>query len=306
MGRARRTNGNDRAGAVRLLGLGRGDEGLVREILGLVGAREWDGEGEAALVVAAPGAPATPGVPRVEVGEEGQFLLPQDLEALAEAILGALSRRGGDRARLLGVAGWGGAAASDLALGLAAGLRGVLVDASGSAPAPALLERPEAPGIRWADLDPAERAYGPDLVDRLARAGRARVLSGDARGVAEGSDPRLAPVVESIRAKGLSAVVDLGTWGPRAARARGLDGIVLVGRGDLRAAARLSCALGFAPPGAPCVLVLEGGGRGRIRAAAPGLAIVSRRAALRREGRALLDGLARAGGRQWAREWSGA
>ena len=313
-------------GGVLLDGIDGDDARRVGELMALVGAREWDGTGEPALILAGPRARGARGAMRLELGESGQLRLPADEALLAEALSRVAGRgMGGARPAALptsaaaprsgesvdadvlriGVGTWSGGSGRLAAL-LAAGAGAVLVDASGAAPALPMLTSPGAAGVRWADLDPSETAFGPDLVDRLPRVGGLRVLGGDGSGAAEARDPRLAPVLRSLGAAGRGAVVDLGAWDARAhsAHALLLDGLVLAGDSDLEGASRLACALSLHPPAIPCVLVHFGRGRERIAEAAPGMPDLALRRAMRRGCRALLDELRRAGGRAWAGEFA--
>lgn len=278
--------------------------------------------------------------PRISIGSAGQFRIPEDGALLAEVLLrtsstpsvqaassegmpagdapSAGSRSTGRRQspgrprkpvrplsesgpEVIAVAEWTPGSGGPLLAGLLAAGRGsALIDASGSAPSPLLLETPDIAGIRWSDLDRAERAFGPDLVERLPRAKGVRILSGDASGVADGADPRLPGVVEAC---GRRCVLDLGRWDSRAHAAAlvGVDYLVLVGGSDLAGSSALACALSLHPPIAPFALVTRGRPAPRLAGAAdaPRMRLS---AAMRRGGRGLMKELRRASGRRWARE----
>ncbi len=327
---------------VRIEGVGAAERARLRALLPFLGAMEAEeGEEAEAILVGAGGgsARATAGgveaqsprtgpgalaAPRLEIGPGGQFELPRDEALLAEALLAVLGRGAdgglagptppgpgdeagsGPAALRIALAGWGGSRRGALlAVSLAAACRGVLVDASGLAPAPLLVGAPRAPGVRWADLSGEERVFPPELPDRLVRAGRIAVLGGDARGVARADDPRLGPVLEAIRRAGRSAVVDLGRWDSIAARSAPArwDALILHGGGGMEEAARLACSLALWEPDSPALLVVDGGGARRIAPLLPTARILSMRRALSRGGAAALLEARRAAGRRWAGEW---
>lgn len=322
------------AGGVLLNGLSPADEESVRGLMELLGVRECDGGESPVIELAAEGTePVRDGdCPRITIGPGAQFRIPEDAALLAEALLSAAAapprlrpspgggspgdahpqgpRNATGRCRplselapeVIAVAEWTPGSGGPLLAGLLAASRAsVLVDASGSAPSPLLVEAPDIAGIRWSDLDRAERAFGPDLVERLPRAKGARILAGDAAGVADGADPRLPGVVEAC---GRRCILDLGRWDSRAraAEAVGVDYLVLVGSTDLPGASSLACSLALHPPGTPFALVTRGRSLPRLPGA-PDAPRMRLSAAMRRGGRGLMEELRRASGRRWARRW---
>ena len=320
-----------RTGGVRLSGLKTTDETSIRNLLELVEILEWrEGRADGApdLEIVGVGGiggrngdgntqvrDSHPQCPRVEIGAGGQFHLPEDLPLLAEVIVNAVGAASANHAQapvralnesgpqVIALAEWTPASGAAVLAGLLAKTEhSVLIDASGTAPSPFLMQSPDLPGIRWADLDRAERAFGPDLVERLPRTQGIRILAGDARGVADGADPRLSAVIEASAGR---CVLDLGRWDSRAefALMAGIDYLVLLGSGDLAGASRLACVLALYPPLVPTVLVT----RGRV---GPHIAQLTDAptmhlsAAMRRGGRPLLKELRRASGRQWAGRWA--
>lgn len=320
-----------RTGGVRLSGLKTTDETSIRNLLELVEILEWregraDGAPDLEIVgvggIGGEGGEGNvqardshPQCPRVEIGAGGQFHLPEDLPLLAEVIVNAVGAASANHAQapvralnesgpqVIAFAEWTPASGAAVLAGLLAKTEhSVLIDASGTAPSPFLMQSPDLPGIRWADLDRAERAFGPDLVERLPRTQGIRILAGDARGVADGADPRLSAVIEASAGR---CVLDLGRWDSRAefALMAGIDYLVLLGSGDLAGASRLACVLALYPPLVPTVLVT----RGRV---GPHIAQLTDAptmhlsAAMRRGGRPLLKELRRASGRQWAGRWA--
>lgn len=316
---------------MRLSGLKTADEKSVCNLLELMGIPEWregkvDGAPDLEIVGVggiegrngdgnAQARDSHPQCPRVEIGARGQFHLPEDLPLLAEVIVNAAGAASANHAQapvralnesgpqVIALAEWTPASGAAILAGLLAKTEhSVLIDASGTAPSPFLMQSPDLPGIRWADLDRAERAFGPDLVERLPRTQGIRILAGDARGVADGADPRLSAVIEASAGR---CVLDLGRWDSRAefALMAGIDYLVLLGSGDLAGASRLACVLALYPPLVPTVLVT----RGRV---GPHIAQLTDAptmhlsAAMRRGGRPLLKELRRASGRQWAGRWA--
>ena len=218
----------------------------------------------------------------------------------AQAPVQAMSESG---PQVIALAEWTPASGAAVLAGLLAKTEdSVLIDASGTAPSPFLLGSPDLPGIRWADLDRAERAFGPDLVERLPRTQGIRILAGDARGVADGADPRLSAVIEASTGR---CVLDLGRWDSRAELAlmAGIDYLVLLGNADLAGASSLACALALYPPLVPTVLVT----RGRVGPHIAQLTDAPKMrlsAAMRKGGKPLLKELRRESGRQWAGGWA--
>jgi len=213
--------------------------------------------------------------PVVVIGDRGTLRLPGDWALVTDLLADAIARARTStsatapvpasapprsaRPLVVGVAGWqGGVGTTTLAVLLAQRARGCLVDVAGAGPGVWGTRAEPSPGVKWADLRAEEASYGARLADQLPRVGAARTLGADARGGACADDPRVGPVLASLRAAG-DVVVDLGRWDDRArvacAPSGPVDAVCLVGSGDPDSAIRLAASVGVHPPALPVVVV---------------------------------------------------
>lgn len=248
-----------------------GDEDLLAELVAVLVRGAGPGRGPGGNRGVGPGQGVGPGARGVGVAAGGGVAAGVGGASgiAAAAGVGMPADRSADgrataapgRRLVVGVAAWhGGGGATSLAVALARGVGAALVDVAGPGPGVLGARDELLPGVRWADLDPAEPSFPRWLEAQLPVVGGVPVLAGDPRGWAHPGDPRVRRVVAALRT-GRDVVVDLGRWDDRCAdacREGVVDVVCLVGDAGEESAVRLAGVLGACPCSVPVVVAHRG------------------------------------------------